>query len=227
MKFMTKKLWMLPLFILFFAACDNAGGAQNNGGDNTNTENNGNTEEPGEVKIDAKNYKLPEVKKCAKPETVRELSSGMQKVFYQVNSDNAASLSLFGGASGIRIGKKETVVIVDFMQYKDMNCEEKARYGVGVRLFLTIKKSYKGLDVNNLPQVAASAQLGKATVQYKLMTIGITGPKINDLIPRSATNVFDVEGYANVVSAVDKIQNLIKDNIDGVVIDPQLIPLVE
>ena len=216
---------LLPIFLFLLTACD-SGSSENNG--ENNGENGVVTDDAnGEVKIDGKKYKLPEVKKCQKPETVRDLSSGMQKIFYQMNADNSASLAVFGGMAGLKIGKKEAVVIVDFMQYKDMNCEEKARYGVGVRLFLHIKKSFKGLDVNNLPQLAANAQLGKATVQYTIKTIGVTGPKINDLIPRSATNVFDVDGYASVINAVDKIQNLIKDNVEGVVIDPQLIPIVD
>ncbi len=215
---MQKFLFLIAACLLF-VACNPTGG-------NSNNENNGQTEE-GLPEIDTKEYKLPDVKKCQKPQTVRELSGGMQKLFYQVNTDNSASLALFGGASGLKIGKKEIVVIVDFMQYKDLNCEEKARYGVGVRLFLHIKKAFKGLDLNNLPHLAANVQLGKASVQYVIRTIGVTGDKINALIPRSATNNFDVDGYANVVSAVDKIQSLIKDGIDGVVIDPQLIPITD
>ena len=116
---------------------------------------------------------------------------------------------------------------MDFTQFKDINCEEKARYGVGVRLFLKIKKSFKGLDLNNLPHLAANVQLGKASVEYRIQTLGITGDKINALIPRSATNNFDVDGYANVVNAVDEIQALIKDGVEGVVIDPQQMPLPE
>jgi len=175
-----------------------------------------------------KEYKLPEleIEKCQKPRTVKELSGGMQKVFYMFNADNAKNLSLFGGATGTKIGKKESIVIVDFMQHKDLNdCDEPTRYGLGVRLFLKVKKASRGIDLNNLPQLAASVQLGKASVQYTLQTIGVTGDKINALIPRSATNSFDVEGYAGVVNAVDKIQSLIKDGVDGVVIDPQLVPI--
>lgn len=174
--------------------------------------------------IDVKKYEIPEVKACQKPTTVRELSGGMQKIFYQINKDNAVNLSLFGG-SGISLGKKEMVVIVDFMQHKDLKCEDKdTRYGVGVRLFLHIKKVSRKIDLNDLPNLAASVQLGKASVQYVFKTIGVTGNKINSLIPRSSTNTFDVEGYAGVVSAVDQIQKLIRDDIDGVIIDPQQIP---
>ena len=170
----------------------------------------------------------PEIKKCQKPQTVKELSGGMQKIFYMFNKDNAKNLSLFGGTAGTKLGKKESIVIVDFMQHKDLNdCDIPTRYGVGVRLFLKIKKASRGIDLNNLPQLAASVQLGKASVQYTLQTIGVTGDKINALIPRSATNSFDVEGYAGVINAVDKIQSLIKDGVEGVIIDPQLVPTTQ
>ena len=212
-----QKLLVLLCSIFLFVSCDKMGGGTNNSGSG----------EEGVAEVQTKEYKLPEVKKCNQPKTVRDLSSGMQKLFYQVNSDNVASLSLFGGAAGLKLGKKEIIVIVDFTQFKDINCEEKARYGVGVRLFLKIKKSFKGLDLNNLPHLAANVQLGKASVEYRIQTLGITGDKINALIPRSATNNFDVDGYANVVNAVDEIQALIKDGVEGVVIDPQQMPLPE
>lgn len=212
-----RKILSLLAVLFLFAACDNPGGGNNS--------NNSNVNEEIPLEVKTQEYKLPEVEKCNKPKTVRELSSGMQKLFYQVNSDNSASLSLFGGAAGLKLGKKEIIVIVDFTQYKDLNCEEKARYGVGVRLFLKIKKAFNGLDLNNLPHLAANVQLGKVSVEYRIQTLGITGDKINDLIPRSAVNNFDVDGYATVVNAVDKIQRLIRDGVDGVIIDPQQMPL--
>ncbi len=202
---------LLFLSLILFTACQS-------------TENSESGDEQMPV-VNVKKYEMPEESKaCQKPRSVRELSGGMQKIFYQINKDNETNLSLFGG-SGIRLGKKEMVVIVDFMQHKDMECEGKTtRYGVGVRLFLHIKKANRKLQLNDLPNLAANVQLDKASVQYVLKTIGITGNKINSLIPRSATNSFDVDGYAGVINAVDQIQKLIRDDIEGVVIDPQPVP---
>jgi hypothetical protein len=206
-------LYLCLSSLLLFTACDNAGTDGDDADDGEQIAN-----------IDVKKYEIPEVKACQKPTTVRELSGGMQKIFYQINKDNEVNLALFGG-SGIRLGKKEMIVIVDFMQHKDLKCEDKeTRYGVGVRLFLHIKKASRKMDLNDLPNLAANVQLGKASVQYIIKTIGVTGDKINNLIPRSTTNTFDVEGYAGVVNAVDRIQQLIRDDIDGVIIDPQQIP---
>jgi len=220
-----QKILILIALLTFVFACDN------NNSNEINIENYSAELIP---ETALKEYILPEpektkeVQKCQKPQTVKELSGGMQKIFYMFNANNSTNLSLFGGGTGVKIGKKESVVIVDFMQHKDLaDCEAPTRYGVGVRLFLKIKKANRGINLQNLPQLAANVQLGKATVQYNLKTIGITGDKINALIPRSATNTFDVEGYAGVINAVDKIQGLIKDGIEGVIIDPQLIPLTE
>ncbi|WCL80777.1 hypothetical protein PPO43_12430 [Saprospira sp. CCB-QB6] len=174
--------------------------------------------------LEVKEYKVVEPPQgCQLPKTVADLSSGLKKIFYQFNDKNQASLALFG--KSMQLGKKEVVVIVDYMQYKDMDCDEdKSRYGVGVRLFLHIEKANRKIDLNNLPQLAANVQLGRASVRYVFQTIGVTGPKINDLLPKSNTNTFDVEGYANVIHAVDQVQSLIRDGIEGVNIAPQAIP---
>lgn len=160
---------------------------------------------------------------CQFPKTVADLDGGLKKIYYQFNKNNQGSLALFG--KEMQLGKKEVVVIVDYMQYKDMDCEEdQSRYGVGVRLFLHIEKASRKIDLNNLPQLAAHVQLGRASVRYIFQTIGVTGPKINDILPKSNTNTFDVEGYASVIRAVDQVQSLIRDDIDGVKIAPQAIP---
>lgn len=174
--------------------------------------------------VEVKEYKVVEPPVgCQLPKTVADLSSGLKKIFYQFNNKNQASLALFG--RDMQLGKKEVVVIVDYMQYKDMDCDEdQSRYGVGVRLFLHIEKANRKIDLNNLPQLAANVQLGRASVRYVFQTIGVTGPKINDLLPKSNTNTFDVEGYANVIHAVDQVQSLIRDGIEGVNIAPQAIP---
>ena len=57
---------------------------------------------------------------------------------------------------------------------------------------------------------------------YTISTIGITGDKVIDALPTGSN--FDVENYAKVVNSVDDIIRLAKDNVDGVVIEPQLLP---
>gem|GEM_PF-6049839 len=215
---MIRTFSVLICCIFLFTACDQP---SKEGGDPV-VDQDVSAEQLPEVEV--KEYKVVEPPVgCQLPKTVADLSSGLKKIFYQFNNKNQASLALFG--RDMQLGKKEVVVIVDYMQYKDMDCDEdQSRYGVGVRLFLHIEKANRKIDLNNLPQLAANVQLGRASVRYVFQTIGVTGPKINDLLPKSNTNTFDVEGYANVIHAVDQVQSLIRDGIEGVNIAPQAIP---
>ena len=174
-------------------------------------------------------YALPAAelvrKKCesSKPKTMRELSGGMKKFFYQLTSDNKAGLTVFG-ANSAKISKKEMMTIVDFIQYKDVTCGgERLRYGVGARLFLHVKNTSKGINVSDMGSLAAGVQLNKASVTYSVETIGVTGTKVSAVLP--GTGDFNVEAYGKVIRAVDEIQRLAADNVEGVVIDPQLIPI--
>ena len=180
------------------------------------------TAEP--IVTEEKDYYKPDPNTaCAIPKSMRDLSSGMKKVFYQFTKNNEANLKLFGIGNGT-LGKKEVMVIVDFMQYKDNNCNNTAiRYGVGARLFLHIKKLQSGIKVTDLAKLAAGVEYGKAAVTYSIEVIGLTGEEIRKALPSAGD--FNVEAYAKVISAVDKIQLLANDNQNGVFISPQIIPV--
>lgn len=204
-------------------SCGDKGGETGGETTTTTTGTTGSDETP--LPTDVKNYRVPQADDCAKPASMADLTSGIKKLFYQVTSNNAANLQLFG--QGVSLGKKEMMVIVDFVQFKDMSCSEKVRYGVGARLQLHVKKAHLGanFDFSNLRGLAANCELGKATVKYSLDVIGITGPKVLDALPKAADNNFDVEGYSQVMMSVDKIQSMAKDGIEGVIITPQVIPV--
>ena len=207
-------------YLLIMASCNQATNSNSTKEDLTNTEGT----DP--QATDIKNYKKPSesVKNnCAAPTNMRELSGGMEKLFYQFTSSNEANLSVFGMASA-KLSKKEVVVVVDFIQFKDMNCTgEKVRYGVGARLFLNIKKTQGGIKVTDLPKLAAGVELGRASVTYSIKVIGLTGDKVRAALPN--TGDFNVEAYGKVMSAVDKIQMLASDKEEGVIVEPQIIPV--
>ncbi len=212
---MLKNLFVGGLALLLFS-CNQPAGGTAAGGDATTTEG-------GDPQVtEVKNYQKPAEPACPTPATMRELSGGMKQIYYQFTSDNSASLSVFGMA-GVKLGKKEVVVIVDFLQYKDLSCTgSSVRYGVGARLFLTIKKAQGGIKVTDLPKLAAGVELGKASVTYSIEVIGLTGDKIRAALPSAGD--FNVEAYGKVVSAIDKIRSLAADGVAGVVVDPQIIP---
>jgi hypothetical protein len=226
---MLKKYLLLFGLGLSLVACGGGEANKTAGGSEAGAGTAAAVEDPA-AQAKKENYAMPAAEmvrsKCEsmKPKSVKELSGGMKKFFYQLTADNRASLSLFGGNS-INLSKKELLVIVDFIQYKDLSCGgQKVRYGVGARLFLHIKKTSKGLNVSDLATVAAGVQLNQATVTYSIETVGVTGRKVSAALP--GTGDFNVEAYHKVIKAVDEVQKLTLDNEEGVVIDPQIIPIV-
>lgn len=163
---------------------------------------------------------------CAtKPVRMTDLTGGLQKFFYKFTANSSVDLELFGYGGG-KLGKKEVLLIVDFVQFKNVDCSgESVRFGVGARLFLNIKSFKSSININKLPMLAAAAEFDKATVTYNISTIGIVGDKVLDALPTGAE--FNVESYAKVVSAVDQIIRLAKDNTTGVNIEPQVLPVVK
>lgn len=214
---MFKNLLLAGTMLLALVSCEEKGGTTVVSDPNAGVVDPKATEE--------KTYVKPVVedeKACNTPKTMRDLSGGMKKIFYQFTTKNSGSLGLFGIAN-LTLGKKEVMVVVDFMQYKDQKCSgESVRYGVGARLFLHIKKIQGGISITDLPKLAAGVEYGKSSVTYSVEVIGLTGHKVRAALPN--TGDFNVEAYGKVISAVDKIQMLANDGEDGVVIDPQVIP---
>lgn len=224
---MLKKSFLLALLVGFgLSSCKQdpaTGQGKPNPNSNNNSENGGDSPQITEVK----QYQKPDESvesKCPPPRTMRDLSGGLKKLFYQFNSDNSANLSLFGMAS-VKLGRKEVMMIVDFIQYKDSKCAGTGtvRFAVGARLFLHIKQAAGSLRVTDLPKLAAGVELGKASITYSIETVGLTGDAVRGVLPN--TGDFNVEAYGKVVSAIDKIQMLAKDGQEGVVIDPQIVPV--
>jgi hypothetical protein len=158
------------------------------------------------------------------PKNMKALDGGLRKYFYKVTGKDNMDLSLFGYA-GAKLGRKEVLVIVDFVQYKEIQCKDKTRtFGVGARLFLHILEIKHGINFTKLPQLAANVELGRASVTYTVSTIGLTGDKVLDILPQGSD--FNVENYAMVMNSIDRIIRLAKDNTPGVVIAPQLLPQI-
>jgi hypothetical protein len=165
----------------------------------------------------------PLTKLCGNiPSKMKDLDGGIKKYFYKITQKDKLDLNIFGYA-GAELGKKDVLIIVDFVQYKELDCTDKKRtFGVGARLFLHIREVRHGINFTKLPQLAANVELGRVSVTYTLSTIGLTGDKILDALPQGSD--FTVENYAKVMNAIDQIIRLAKDDTKGVVIAPQLLP---
>lgn len=215
-----RKIILLSSCALFFSACGSSVDKENR-----KVDAEGESLPPQQVQT----YEKPKIasNRCNVPQRMADLTGGIRQLFYQMTAQNNTSLNLFGVAN-ISLGRKEMMVIVDFIQYKDTKCERKTvRYGVGTRLFLHVKKANLGgkTDYNNLEYLAANVQLGKATVEYSIQTVGITGEAVLDALPKTSNKSFDVSGYKEVMISIDKIRLMAKDGLNGVIIEPQIIPV--
>ncbi len=92
----------------------------------------------------------------------------------------------------------------------------------GVTAILHIKSANSSADLSGVPGLAASVEFGYANVTYRIETSGVTGSKVRDALPSlSEIGKFDVEGFAEVIRAVDKIKSLFGD--PEVTVVPQLV----
>lgn len=133
------------------------------------------------------------------------LTDGWNMFTYSIDRNAAAELNLYAKAE---INASDRVVLYHFMFYKDVthNGEVIGRCGSGVSLALKISNFKADMSLD-LPIVAANAQLGQATVTYKIGTFGISGKPIDEAAP-SAIQVgkFDTQSYAALMSALDKVR---------------------
>src|SRR5690606_17193170 len=140
----------------------------------------------------------------------------------QMNLDTAAKVGVISlGEASTNIGKD--VYIYEQMYYKDVsNCDAgKVTYGSGVRLTILAKKLEAGVNLSNLGAIAASAEMKKAEVTVTISTIGLSGPKVNQLIPPAGS--YNVEKHVQYLQAIDGIKALINDSTT--VVTPEIISL--
>jgi hypothetical protein len=84
----------------------------------------------------------------------------------------------------------------------------KVLYGVSSRLELGITT----FDVNtrlSLPFLAAQAQVGNATINYRMELVGWTG-SVKDFLSKGE---FNVEGYARFRDTMDRIKGMVFDDV--------------
>ncbi len=79
------------------------------------------------------------------------------------------------------------------------------RWGAGLRVMLKVAN----VDINaeaklTFGAIAASAQLGMASVEYEINVIGINDPKIVSLLP--GPGEFNFESYSKILDAADEVK---------------------
>lgn len=145
-------------------------------------------------------------RKCIEsgPKNIRDLKDGLTFDAYEITEQAATSLHLLGFAA-INFNKLDKVIVVEYAQTGTHHCDGKRlKFGIGARMVMKIKKNRWGgrAKLDNPYQVTASVIFGKASVQYSIVTFGITGPGTAKLI-NSGTLAEDT--YGKFVSDISSL----------------------
>jgi len=164
------------------------------------------------------------------PESRKDLIN-MRTVVKIYNGSENAGLTI-PGFGGIKLGKDETNLNVYFLETKVViNASDSNVYGIGYSVHYLFKKVKKGLDISNLPSIAASVQIesNKTHVFYCLQTYGIYGINLIKYFKPTVNKNFDVEGFGIMQSSIDGIHNILGDSIlsKSVKFTPEILKFVK
>ncbi|MDY8136083.1 hypothetical protein [Aquimarina sp. 2201CG5-10] len=170
------------------------------------------------------------------PSELDDLESGFQYRYYSFSSNNSAALQAFG-ITDIEHNSETKYLVIDYIQFKDYACSRipTIRYAVGLRSELKIKKSNIKAEVDltkkGLAELAAKVELGEASINFSLKTIGLTGKPARLNIPQGVS--FNVTTYKNYQNAIEFLKSNLQDKVDedekgeNLVINPELIPVMD
>ena len=101
--------------------------------------------------------------------------------------------------------------------------DEVVSIGVGARLIISVELVDFNLDVRalGLPGLAAAAQLNYARMNTRFCTIGLHGPAIMAVLPKTV-DTLNTEGYARIIGTVDKIRKTMT-RPEGVIVSPDIL----
>jgi hypothetical protein len=139
----------------------------------------------------------------------------MRMVVKIYNGKDNAGISV-PGFGGLKLGREESSISAYFIETKVVNSSnDSIVYGCGYSIHYLFKKVEKGVNVDNIPSVAASAQLNskKTQVFYSLQTYGISGNNLVKYFKPTINKNFNVEGFGVVQSSIDGIHNILGDSI--------------
>lgn len=148
---------------------------------------------------------------------LKDLRSGQDKYIKLIDKKSESMLGLFG-LSGIKLGKKEKVMVIDYTEFKDASCpgqSQPVRVGVGVRVSIFIRNDDSGIKFNTPAQVAAAAELKKIQAEIRLSVFGFTNEtsrKVMEDFGKTGTD-FGVEQYHQMLSQVSQIMASMQDTM--------------
>lgn len=172
-----------------------------------------------EVTVDGKKFKNPT--RCY----LELLSNSDSETFVRSLSGNtkgqilSSSLSVEGQSYEVTmLWSKHTWMISPEENGGD---EAKYKIGVGAKIVAKIFEAKGGLDLSDIPSLAASAEVNNLTGSISFKRIGING-KLTEIILPGFTDTLDTDAVLNAVQSMQKIQILLHSDKD-VAIKPSVL----
>jgi hypothetical protein len=148
------------------------------------------------------------------PQSRDELNSMRTVVkIYDGHADAGVTIPGFGG---ITLGKNESNLNVYYVETRLVKtATDTVVYGIGYSTHYLFKKLKRGIEVSNLANVAASAQLqsNRTSVYYGLQTFGIRSLDLVGYFKPQVNSSFDVEGFGVIQSGIDGIHQVLADSL--------------
>ena len=154
----------------------------------------------------------------------------MRTVVKVYNGKDSAGITL-SGFGGLALGKDESSLNVYYIETNVVNTgNDSVVYGCGYSVHYLFKKVEKGISIDNIPCIAASAQLNSSKTQvfYSLQTYGMKGVNLVKFFKPTVNKPFNVEGFGVMQSSIDGIHAIIGDAAlsETVTFEPEILKFV-
>lgn len=153
------------------------------------------------------------------PRLLSSLNSGSRKFVYLIDRNNQGTLAIFG-LGNLKLGKKEKIAVIDYVEYKDTLCSkgtestepEYIRLAAGVRLVLHIKQKENQVRADLPSQVAAATEFGLAETTFTIETLGFKNENTRRIFSGLGEK-FDVEAYVRIMGAVGEVMRIMQEDM--------------
>lgn len=150
----------------------------------------------------------------SKPTSRKDLGA-MKKVVQIFDGEDNAGISV-PGFGGMKLGKREKSVNLYYIETKlVIEGNDTTVYGIGYSAHYLFRKVKRGLDVTQLPSVAASVQIesNRTQVVYSLQSYGVISTILVGYFKPEVNANFDVDGFALIQKNIDGIHGVLSDSV--------------
>lgn len=159
---------------------------------------------------------------CAVPNILSDLNSGSGFEMYTFTSDASASAAAMG-FSGV-IGKKEILIVQDYVRYQIIDCGGvQKRYGIGLRCFIHVM-SIKSKLSGSVANIAAAVQIDNASATYSIESLGFSME--GELLAEGldGTGNYNVENFGKLAITFNNVLKTLNNDNDKLTINPVELP---